>query len=391
MRDSATVSSLGIESLDQAADAASTALRHAEAEGARGLAVFGEPVLVSELDAQEQIRQLERHMQDLKVQIASQEDADMGVDLLGLNDPADGGAGGLPAAPGALGPAAGQAATTPVVAPTSSSTTPLAAEAQPDPLATVAEPPVAWPVSIEPRPAAPPQDMEEDGASERAGLFCRPSWAAAPAPSTPPVRNQAPEPPRPSKRPTPQPMEEPTSKAPTLPGFTRATGSTSSSIPMPIRFTPVSDPANHVRFAMFPDAFPAIPGHLAGLLVSCTEKEMVQLFDQFTGYPLTTPVVTRIIEQYIPPRALAMQERVWTQKYQKASDKSGLTEHRGLHRPAGDVPFHSMCGKCMSPWPENATRCWICKHDQAIEYQRPTSIMEVGDQTWTLLYEADRP
>ena len=81
--DSATVSSLGIESLDQAADAASTALRHAEAEGARGLAVFGEPVLVSELDAQEQIRQLERHMQDLKVQIANQEDADMGVDLLG--------------------------------------------------------------------------------------------------------------------------------------------------------------------------------------------------------------------------------------------------------------------------------------------------------------------
>ena len=88
-----------------------------------------------------------------------------------------------------------------------------------------------------------------------------------------------------------------------------------------------------------------------------------------------------------------MQERVWTQKYQKASDKSGLTltEHRGLHRPAGEVPFHSMCGKCMSPWPENATRCWMCKHDQAIEYQRPTSIMDVGDQTWTLLYEAGRP
>ena len=54
--DSATVSSPGIESLDQAADAASTALRHAEAEGARGLACFGEPVLVSELSIQEQMR-----------------------------------------------------------------------------------------------------------------------------------------------------------------------------------------------------------------------------------------------------------------------------------------------------------------------------------------------
>ena len=50
---------------------------------------------------------------------------------------------------------------------------------------------------------------------------------------------------------------------------------------------------------MFPDSFPPIPGHLAGLLTSCTEKEMVQLFDQFTGYPLSTPVVTRIIKQYI--------------------------------------------------------------------------------------------
>ena len=119
--DSATASSLSLASLDQAADAASAALRHAEAEGARGLAVFGEPVLVSELDAQEQIRQLERHMQDLKVQIANQEDADMGVDLLGLNDPADGGAGDTPAAPGFSGPAAGRVATTAVVAPTSSS------------------------------------------------------------------------------------------------------------------------------------------------------------------------------------------------------------------------------------------------------------------------------
>ena len=118
---------------------------------------------------------------------------------------------------------------------------------------------------------------------------------------------------------------------------------------------------------------------------------MVQLFDQFTGYPLSTPVVTRIIEQYIPLRALATQEKIWTQRYQKATDKSGLTDQKGLHLPAGDMPFHSMCGKCMTPWPDNATRCWTCKHDQAIEYQRPTSIMEVGTETWTLLYEAGRP
>ena len=87
--DGTTISSLGMESLDAAADAASTALRHAEAEGARGLAVFGQPVVVAELDAQEKIRELERHLEALKLQIAEREDADMGVDLLGLESQAD--------------------------------------------------------------------------------------------------------------------------------------------------------------------------------------------------------------------------------------------------------------------------------------------------------------
>ena len=204
--DSATVSSPGIESLDRAADAASTALRHAEAEGARGLAVFGQPVLVSELDAQEQIRQLERHLQELKVQIANREDAGMGMDLLGLDAPDDGGAGNPPAAPGAAGSDCGSSGTD------LESYTFL--QRRPS-LRSLAEPPLAWPVSVEPRPTAPPQQMEDDN-SERAGLGFTPpapagysvdpvdAMAAAPAPSTPPAKDQAPEPPRPSKRPAPQ-------------------------------------------------------------------------------------------------------------------------------------------------------------------------------------------
>ena len=223
------------------------------------------------------------------------------------------------------------------VAPTSSATTPSAAEAQPALLTTMAEPPMAWPVSAEPRAAAPMEPMDDDH-SERPGLGFTP-----PAPAGYTVDPEGP--------------NTGASKTEQEAGST-AHGGTN-----------------------LQDSFPAIPGHLAGLLTSCTEKEMVQLFDQFTGYPLSEPVVSRIIEQYIPLRALAMQEKIWTQKYQKATDKSGLTEDRGLHRPAGDMPFHSMCGKCMTPWPDNATRCWTCKHDQAIEYQRPTSIMEVGDET----------
>ena len=397
VEDGTTISSPGMESLDAAADAASTALRHAEAEGARGLAVFGQPVLVSELDAQAKIRELERHLEALKLQIAEREDADMGVDLLGLESQADDGACPPPSAPGAPGPAAEGVAPAAVVAPSTSPTTRSAAAAQPSMLTAMAEPPLAWPVAAEPRPAASDNQMEED-TTERPGLGLTPpvsdpvdAMAAAALPLTPLARAQAPEPPRPTKRPAPHSMEEPTSKTPTLPGFTRASSATLGAIAMPIRFLPVTEPENHVRFAMLPDSFPPIPGHLAGLLTSCSEKEMVQLFDQLTGYPLSTPVVTRIIEQYLPLRAMAMQEKIWTQRYQKATDKSGLTDQKGLHLPAGDMPFHSMCGKCLTPWPDNATRCWTCKHDQAIEYQRPTSIMEVGTETWTLLYEAGRP
>ena len=239
VEDGTTISSPGMESLDAAADAASTALRHAEAEGARGLAVFGQPVLVSELDAQEKIRELERHLEALKLQIAEREDADMGVDLLGLESPADDGACQPPSAPGAPGPAAEGVAPAAVVAPSTSPTTRSAAAAQPSMLTAMAEPPLAWPVAAEPRPAAPDNQMEED-TTERPGLGFTPpapagyvsdpvdAMAAAALPLTPPARAQAPEPPRPTKRPAPQPMEEPTSKTPTLPGFTRASSATRS-------------------------------------------------------------------------------------------------------------------------------------------------------------------
>ena len=214
VEDGTTISSPGMESLDAAADAASTALRHAEAEGARGLAVFGQPVLVSELDAQAKIRELERHLEALKLQIAEREDADMGVDLVGLEDPVDGGAGQPPSAPGASGPAAEGVAPAAAVASSTSPTTRLAAADQPSMLATMAEPPLAWPVAAEPRPAAPVDQMEED-TTERVGLGFTPpapagyssdpvdAMAADSLLLTPPARAQAPEPPRPTKRPAP--------------------------------------------------------------------------------------------------------------------------------------------------------------------------------------------
>ena len=95
----ATVDSPNFAQLDEEASA-SMALRHAEGEAARGLACFGTPVLVEELDLQAQIKALSQHMEDLKVKQAAL------------------------AAAAALADAAADASM---------------------PLATVAEPPVEWP------------------------------------------------------------------------------------------------------------------------------------------------------------------------------------------------------------------------------------------------------
>ena len=63
VEDTATVSSPDMDRLNQEADVASTALRHAEDEASAGLSLFGK------------IRDLTRHMDDLRVQFQNIEDA----------------------------------------------------------------------------------------------------------------------------------------------------------------------------------------------------------------------------------------------------------------------------------------------------------------------------
>ena len=70
-----------MERLNQEADLACTALRHAEDEAARGLSLFGRPVIVEELDIQAQIRDLTRHMDDLRVHYQNLEDGNKTTDL----------------------------------------------------------------------------------------------------------------------------------------------------------------------------------------------------------------------------------------------------------------------------------------------------------------------
>ena len=81
MMDTATVSSPDMDRLNQEADAASTALRHAEDEAAAGPSLFGKPVVVEDLDIQAQIRDLTRHMDDLRVHFQGMQDANKGTDI----------------------------------------------------------------------------------------------------------------------------------------------------------------------------------------------------------------------------------------------------------------------------------------------------------------------
>ena len=99
--DAATVSSPDMDRLNQEADVASTALRHAEDEAAAGNSLFGKPVIVEDLDMQAQIRDLTRHMDDLRVQFQNIEDANKGTDVP-MPDTAAGEAPSVPGAPAQL-------------------------------------------------------------------------------------------------------------------------------------------------------------------------------------------------------------------------------------------------------------------------------------------------
>ena len=95
--DAATVSSPDMDRLNLEADEASTALRHAEDEAAAGLSLFGKPVIVEDLDMQVQIRDLARHMDELRVHFQNIEDANKGTDI----PVPDTAAGEAPSVPGA--------------------------------------------------------------------------------------------------------------------------------------------------------------------------------------------------------------------------------------------------------------------------------------------------
>ena len=114
--------------------------------------------MVEELDIQAQIRDLTRHMDDLRVHSEALEDADKGTD-----PPMPGAAASGASAPGASGPAAGGPP------PPSAADAPMADDA-PTLMEAMAEPPVAWPMAAEPQlpAAADPSTAAEE--SERPGL-----------------------------------------------------------------------------------------------------------------------------------------------------------------------------------------------------------------------------
>ena len=90
----------------------------------------------------------------------------------------------------------------------------------------------------------------------------------------------------------------PRTKVPPLPGFLAAKAQ--KIYTDAIRFKIDKTDPNRVKFVMFPDSFPSVPGNFPALLQGTSESELLDLFSSWVDVPLTEPGVTRVIEAYIP-------------------------------------------------------------------------------------------
>eukprot|EP00435_Cladocopium_sp_Y103_P014939 s4275_g3.t1 len=172
------------------------------------------------------------------------------------------------------------------------------------------------------------------------------------------------------------------SPAPAPVGFVRASQPTLTL--SPVRF--VLDPDNNAfsKSAAFPDTFPSIPNYLIQLLQNTTEAEIVDLFAKFVHVPMTSQGVRRILEAYIPMKALCRQEAVWAMKPQKQHQSGGLGSSALRPRPLGQAAYTHMCSACRSGWLEQATSCMMCKQGKKVAYEPPLTTFELDGAPWQL-------
>ena len=113
---------------------------------------------------------------------------------------------------------------------------------------------------------------------------------------------------------TPPPRKRPL-EVPALPGFTRASTSTSSTASSPMVTT--TKTAEGYRIDALPESFPRLSSVGATLVAKMTVPELCQLFAKFLDTPLTGPGVERIIQVYLPARDQATFHEMWTHKHLK--------------------------------------------------------------------------
>eukprot|EP00435_Cladocopium_sp_Y103_P021409 s2216_g5.t1 len=213
-------------------------------------------------------------------------------------------------------------------------------------------------VEQEPRAGLGYTIAEEMETEQRAGLGFSPAAQVPPALSKPVV-----------------------SPAPAPPGFVRASQPT---LTLSVRL--VLDPENNAfsKLAAFPESFPSIPNYLIQLLQNTPEAEIVDLFSKFVHVPMTSQGVRRILEAYIPMKALCRQEAVWAMKSQKQHQSAGLGLSTLRPRPLGQAAYTHMCSACKSGWLEQATSCMMCKQGKKVAYEPPLTTFELNGAPWQL-------
>ena len=139
----------------------------------------------------------------------------------------------------------------------------------------------------------------------------------------------------------------PRTKVPPLPGFLAAKAQKIHSDA--IRFKIDKADPNRVKFAMFPDSFPSVPGTFPALLQGTSECDW----------------------GLHPMKLQARQQEIWKTQFQPTYKKSGLGYSNLKERPTGDQPYERMCAKCFTGVPDEATKCWTCRHEKLVPYSAP--------------------
>ena len=160
---------------------------------------------------------------------------------------------------------------------------------------------------------------------------------------------------------------------------------------MPVRYEVDAQNNAFCRLLAFPASFPSIPNYLVNLLQTCSEQELLSLFEKFMHAPITEASARRILEAYIPMKAQCTHEAVWSLGALPGRGRPGLGSSTLKSRPLGSSDYTHMCSSCHAGWPDRATSCFLCKKGEKVPFEAPSAIFEQDGTTWILAPRDGRP